>query len=159
MLIGPEVPHAVCVTDSQLAVLFRQTQWLLDDAAHDFPAGRVGARHREELAGTLESLAVIVRASVSGQETEPAVQVGRAGRPCAEASIELPVSSLEPPLPVTRRARSRKHSGLAPASRYPPDRPPGSPVRAVTPPARVAESSPFFGFSAAGPGPQEEDPP
>ncbi len=95
VLTGPEVPHAVCVTDSQLAVLFRQLQWTLDDAAHDFPAGRVGAQHREELAGTLESLAVIVRASVSGQETEPAVQVG----PCAEASIELPVSSLEPSPP------------------------------------------------------------
>ncbi|MGH3904599.1 MAG: hypothetical protein ACRDTE_10465 [Pseudonocardiaceae bacterium] len=28
------------VTDSQLAVLLRQTQWALDEAAHDFPAGR-----------------------------------------------------------------------------------------------------------------------
>ncbi|MGH3905875.1 MAG: hypothetical protein ACRDTE_17100 [Pseudonocardiaceae bacterium] len=51
------------VTDSQLAVLFRQAQWVLDDAAHDFPAGRVTARRREELAGSLEALGAIVRAS------------------------------------------------------------------------------------------------
>ncbi|MGH3903613.1 MAG: hypothetical protein ACRDTE_05390 [Pseudonocardiaceae bacterium] len=31
--------------------------------SHDFPAGRAGARRREELAATLEGLAVIVRAS------------------------------------------------------------------------------------------------
>ncbi|MGH3905155.1 MAG: hypothetical protein ACRDTE_13350 [Pseudonocardiaceae bacterium] len=51
------------VTDSQLAVLLRQTQWALDEAAHDFPAGRVTPTRREELAVTLESLAAIVRAS------------------------------------------------------------------------------------------------
>ncbi len=51
------------VTDFQLAVLLRQTQWALDDAAHDFPAGRGSAQRREELAGTLEALAAIVRAS------------------------------------------------------------------------------------------------
>ncbi|MGH3793739.1 MAG: hypothetical protein ACRDSP_02505 [Pseudonocardiaceae bacterium] len=70
----------MCVTDSQLAVLFRQTQWLLDDAAHDFPAGRVSARHREELVGTLESLAAIVRGSVPGQEPL-GVFVGECGHP------------------------------------------------------------------------------
>lgn len=51
------------VTDSQLAVLLRQTQWALDEAAHDFPAGRCDTRRREELAATLEALATIVRAS------------------------------------------------------------------------------------------------
>ncbi len=51
------------VTDSQLAVLLRQTQWALDEAAHDFPTGRVTPTRREELAVTLESLAAIVRAS------------------------------------------------------------------------------------------------
>ena len=57
----PDPPTGV--TDSQLAVLLRQTQWALDDAAHDFPAGRITPRRREELAGTLEALAAIVRAS------------------------------------------------------------------------------------------------
>ncbi|MGH3539784.1 MAG: hypothetical protein ACRDQV_18220 [Pseudonocardiaceae bacterium] len=52
------------VSDSQLAVLFRQAQWALDDAAHDFPAGKVDARQREALAGGLEALAAMVRASV-----------------------------------------------------------------------------------------------
>ncbi|MGH3905372.1 MAG: hypothetical protein ACRDTE_14460 [Pseudonocardiaceae bacterium] len=51
------------VTDSQLAVLLRQTQWALDEAAHDFPAGRGSAQRRDELAGTLEALAATVRAS------------------------------------------------------------------------------------------------
>ncbi|MGH3907695.1 MAG: hypothetical protein ACRDTE_26470 [Pseudonocardiaceae bacterium] len=53
----------VGVTDSQLAVLLRQTQWALDEAAHDFPAGRGTPQRREELAAILEGLAVIVRAS------------------------------------------------------------------------------------------------
>ncbi|MCA1702154.1 MAG: hypothetical protein LC808_02335 [Actinobacteria bacterium] len=51
------------VSYSQLAVLLRQTQWALDDAAHDFPAGRCTSQRREELAATLEALAAIVRAS------------------------------------------------------------------------------------------------
>lgn len=54
------------VTDSQLAVLLLQTQWALDEAAHDFPTGRVTPTRCEELAVILESLAVIVRASASG---------------------------------------------------------------------------------------------
>lgn len=60
----PDPPAGV--TDSQLAVVLRQTQWALDEAAHDFPAGRVTPQRREELAGTLEALAAIVRASVPG---------------------------------------------------------------------------------------------
>ena len=55
---------APAVTDSQLAVLLRQAQWTLDEAAHHFPAGRGTPQRREELAGTLETLAAIVRASV-----------------------------------------------------------------------------------------------
>ncbi|MGH3907507.1 MAG: hypothetical protein ACRDTE_25520 [Pseudonocardiaceae bacterium] len=53
----------VRVTDSQLAVLLRQAQWALDDAAHDFPAGRVTPQRRVELAGRLEALALVLRAS------------------------------------------------------------------------------------------------
>lgn len=56
----------VGVTDSQLAVLLRQAQWALDDAAHEFPAGRATAGRRVELAGRLEALAVVLRASVPG---------------------------------------------------------------------------------------------
>ena len=59
-----ERPAAPAVTDSQLAVLLRQAQWTLDEAAHHFPAGRGTPQRREELAGTLEALAAIVRASV-----------------------------------------------------------------------------------------------
>lgn len=50
------------VSDSDLAVLLRQTQWALDEAAYDFPAGRATAQRRKELAGSLEALAAIVRA-------------------------------------------------------------------------------------------------
>ena len=49
-----EVMPADGVTDSQLAVLFRQLRWALDDAAHDFPdagpdreTGRAVDRRRE----------------------------------------------------------------------------------------------------------------
>ncbi|MGH3924897.1 MAG: hypothetical protein ACRDTT_18890 [Pseudonocardiaceae bacterium] len=44
-----------------LAVLIRQTQWLLDDVAHDLPAGRASPEKGEELAVILESLAALVR--------------------------------------------------------------------------------------------------
>lgn len=44
-----------------LAVLIRQTQWLLDDVAHDLPAGRVSPEKGVELAAILESLAALVR--------------------------------------------------------------------------------------------------
>jgi hypothetical protein len=47
--------------EATLAVLLRQTQWLLDDVAHDLPAGRVTPDKGEELAGILESLAALVR--------------------------------------------------------------------------------------------------
>lgn len=57
-------PRPLTVTDAQLAVLLRQAQWALDDAAHDFPAGRVTPGRRAELAGTLEALAVVLRAAV-----------------------------------------------------------------------------------------------
>jgi hypothetical protein len=49
--------------DLQLGVLLRQTQWLLDDAAHDIPAGRYNPRKRDELAVILEHVASIIRAS------------------------------------------------------------------------------------------------
>lgn len=51
------------VTDFQLAVLLRQTQWALDEAAHDVGAGRATPQGRAELAGSLEALAAILRAS------------------------------------------------------------------------------------------------
>jgi len=65
------------VTDPQLAVLLRQAQWALDDAAHDVPAGRVTAQRREELAATLEALATIVRASAPVRVIETGDVIGR----------------------------------------------------------------------------------
>lgn len=59
------MPEPSGVTDAQLTVLFRQTQWALDEAAHDFPAGRVTEQRREELAASLDALALIVRASTT----------------------------------------------------------------------------------------------
>lgn len=51
--------------DPALAVLLRQAQWLLADAAHDLPAGRLTVDKGEELAEILEQLASLVRASSS----------------------------------------------------------------------------------------------
>jgi hypothetical protein len=59
----PSEPGGARVNDSQLAVLLRQTQWTLDDAAHDIGAGRATPQGRAELAASLETLAAIVRAS------------------------------------------------------------------------------------------------
>ncbi len=39
--------HSTIVTDSQLAVLLRQTQWTLDEAAHDFPAAATRRTRRD----------------------------------------------------------------------------------------------------------------
>ena len=47
--------------DAALAVVLRQTQWLLDDVAHDLPAGRLAPERRAELATILEDLATLVR--------------------------------------------------------------------------------------------------
>lgn len=44
-----------------LVVVIRQAQWLLDDVAHDLPAGRVSPEKGDELAVILESLATLVR--------------------------------------------------------------------------------------------------
>lgn len=52
-------------TDRQLGVLLRQTQWLLDDAAHDIPAGRFQATQRDELAVVLEHVAGLIRATTN----------------------------------------------------------------------------------------------
>lgn len=66
---GPEHPATrtaapTGVTDSQLAVLLRTTQWALDDAAYHCAGGAgLSRQHRGELAGTLEALAAIVRAA------------------------------------------------------------------------------------------------
>lgn len=49
--------------DLQLGVLLRQTQWLLDDAAHDIPAGRYHPSQRDELAVVLEQVASLIRAT------------------------------------------------------------------------------------------------
>ncbi|HEX2297155.1 MAG TPA: hypothetical protein VHH34_01320 [Pseudonocardiaceae bacterium] len=51
--------------DRQLGVLLRQTQWLLDDAAHDIPAGRYHPGKRGELAIVLEHVASLIRATTS----------------------------------------------------------------------------------------------
>ena len=55
---GPEVTP---VSGSDLAVLALQTSWALADAAHDLPAGRMSAQHREELADTLQALGYVLR--------------------------------------------------------------------------------------------------
>jgi hypothetical protein len=47
--------------DRQLGILLRQTQWLLDDAAHHIPAGRYHPSKRDELAVILEHIASLVR--------------------------------------------------------------------------------------------------
>jgi hypothetical protein len=47
--------------EGQLAVLLRQTQWLLDDLAHALPAGRVPATKRNEAADILTSVASLLR--------------------------------------------------------------------------------------------------
>ncbi|MGH3657521.1 MAG: hypothetical protein ACRDUA_12765, partial [Micromonosporaceae bacterium] len=76
--VSTETP--VGVTDSQLAVLLRQAQWALDDAAHDVPAGRTTPQHRVELAGRLEALAVVLRASTpDGGEHPAALEVPPSG--------------------------------------------------------------------------------
>ncbi|MGH3796239.1 MAG: hypothetical protein ACRDSP_15255 [Pseudonocardiaceae bacterium] len=49
--------------DRQLGVLLRQTQWLLDDAAYDIPAGRYHPSKCDELAVILEYVAGLVRAT------------------------------------------------------------------------------------------------
>lgn len=60
------------VTDSQLAVLLRQAQWALDEAAVAFGQAITGQRppptgqQREALASALETLAATVRASGTG---------------------------------------------------------------------------------------------
>lgn len=51
--------------DSRLGILLRQTQWLLDDAAHDIPAGRYHPSKRDELAIVLEHVAGLIRATTS----------------------------------------------------------------------------------------------
>lgn len=61
--------------DRQLGVLLRQTQWLLDDAAHDIPAGRYHPSRRDELAVVLEQVAGLIRATtgfVIDPHAEPA---------------------------------------------------------------------------------------
>jgi predicted RNA-binding protein associated with RNAse of E/G family len=53
----------VLMTDEerQLAVLLRQTQWLLDDLAHALPTGQVPATKRNEAANILTSVASLLR--------------------------------------------------------------------------------------------------
>ncbi|MGH3942917.1 MAG: hypothetical protein ACRDTG_30705 [Pseudonocardiaceae bacterium] len=58
---GP--PAVINPVETQLSVLLRQTQWLLDDAAHDIPAGRYHLNQRDELANVLEYVAGVVRAT------------------------------------------------------------------------------------------------
>lgn len=64
---APEAPggHPVPtrISDPELALLLRQTQWALDEAAYACGGG-LSRQRRRELAATLEELAVIVRASV-----------------------------------------------------------------------------------------------
>ncbi|WP_406692875.1 hypothetical protein REH65_14870 [Saccharopolyspora sp. ID03-671] len=50
--------------ERRLAVVFCQAQWLLEDAAHDVPAGRYTRHQTETLASALEELAELVRARI-----------------------------------------------------------------------------------------------
>lgn len=68
---SPSTEISARITDSQLSVLLRQAQWALDDAAHDVPAGRATVTRRIELAGSLEALAVVLRASTPGHVEHP----------------------------------------------------------------------------------------
>lgn len=47
--------------ERQLAVLLRQTQWLLGDLAHALPTGQVPATKRNEAATILTSVAHLLR--------------------------------------------------------------------------------------------------
>lgn len=74
----------VGITDAQLAVLLRQAQWALDDAAHDVPAGRATSRQRAELAGTLEALALLLRTPAPQLPVIGRTQPGSAHPPSVE---------------------------------------------------------------------------
>lgn len=47
--------------DAALAVVLRQAEWLLADAARDVPAGRLTMEKSEELAEILEQLVALIR--------------------------------------------------------------------------------------------------
>lgn len=51
------------LTDAQLAILLRETQWTIGDMAYDLPSGRVTPQARQDLAELLETLAATVRGS------------------------------------------------------------------------------------------------
>lgn len=74
-MVRGSTTQTTAVSDSDLAVLLRQTQWTLDEAAYDFPAGRCTPQRREELAGSLEALARIVRASTPAAIAQAPVQL------------------------------------------------------------------------------------
>lgn len=50
--------------NTMLAVVLRQTQWLLDELAHKLPAGQVPAVQRNEAADTLHSVAGLLRIDI-----------------------------------------------------------------------------------------------
>lgn len=82
--------------DSQLGVLLRQTQWLLDDAAHDIPAGRYHPSKRDELAIVLEHVAGLIRAT-----TNIIIEPRRTSNPIIEHPYPAPGE-----LPKQRRTTS-----------------------------------------------------
>lgn len=47
--------------DTQLAVLLRKAQWMLDDAAHEIGCGRLSSSDRDQLAAALDELAGALR--------------------------------------------------------------------------------------------------
>lgn len=59
--------------DTQLAVLLRRAQWLLDDHAHKRPAGRCTAEDPEALAAVLDELAAALR----GEQVPTVIDVER----------------------------------------------------------------------------------
>lgn len=67
--------HGVTSRNATLACLLRQTQWKLDDVAHDLPAGRCSEADRARLANLLVHLAQVIRdhdqTAIADGDTEP----------------------------------------------------------------------------------------
>lgn len=55
-----------------IAVFLRRAQWLLDDAAHEIPAGRYSRTDATELAKTLEDLAQLIRHDLASRPHDAA---------------------------------------------------------------------------------------
>ena len=57
--------------ERQLAVVLRQTQWLLNELARSLPAGQVPATQRNEAADILQSVAELLRIDIPAVIDQP----------------------------------------------------------------------------------------